>query len=72
MRVVDLSADFRLAEAAQHERWYGPRGRRSWLAEAVFGLTELHRAELAAATLVANPGCYRPRQSWLARWRVRV
>ena len=59
LRVVDLSADFRLADPAQHERWYGPRGAPAELAaEAVFGLTELHRAEVAGAGLVANPGCY--------------
>ena len=58
LRVVDLSADFRLADAAQHERWYGPRAAPELAAEAVFGLTELHRAEVADATLVANPGCY--------------
>ena len=58
LRVVDLSADFRLADAAQHERWYGPRGAPELAGEAVFGLTELHRAEVAEAALVANPGCY--------------
>jgi N-acetyl-gamma-glutamyl-phosphate reductase len=58
MRVVDLSADFRLADQALHERWYGPRGAPDLVGEAVFGLTELHRDEVAAAALVANPGCY--------------
>ena len=56
--VVDLSADFRLHDAAVHERWYGPHGAPELRGEAVFGLTELHRDEIAAATLVANPGCY--------------
>jgi N-acetyl-gamma-glutamyl-phosphate reductase len=58
LRVVDLSADFRLRDAAAHERWYGPHGAPALRAEAVFGLTELHRDEIASATLVANPGCY--------------
>ena len=38
--------------------WYGEHGAPSLLGEAVFGLTELHRAEIAQAGLVANPGCY--------------
>jgi N-acetyl-gamma-glutamyl-phosphate reductase len=58
MRVVDISADFRLADVAVYERWYGPHGAPELLGQAVFGLTELHREEVAAATLVANPGCY--------------
>jgi N-acetyl-gamma-glutamyl-phosphate reductase len=58
LRVVDLSADFRLADQALHERWYGPRGAPELVHEAVFGLTELHREQIARASLVANPGCY--------------
>jgi len=58
LRVVDLSADFRLQDAAAHERWYGPHGAPELRGEAVFGLTELHREEIAPAALVANPGCY--------------
>ncbi len=58
LRVVDLSADFRLHDLAAHERWYGPHGAPAIRSEAVFGLTELHRGEIAAAPLVANPGCY--------------
>ncbi len=58
LRVVDLSADFRLHDGAEHERWYGQHGAPALRAESVFGLTELHRAEIASATLVANPGCY--------------
>ena len=45
MRVVDLSADFRLASLATYERWYGPHPRPELLDEAVYGLTELHRAQ---------------------------
>jgi N-acetyl-gamma-glutamyl-phosphate reductase len=58
MRIVDLSADFRLHDPALHERWYGPHGAPALQAEAVFGLTEIHRDAIAGATLVANPGCY--------------
>jgi N-acetyl-gamma-glutamyl-phosphate reductase len=58
LRVVDLSADFRLQDPSEHERWYGVHGAPELVAEAVFGLPELHRVEVAAADLVANPGCY--------------
>jgi N-acetyl-gamma-glutamyl-phosphate reductase len=57
-RVVDLSADFRLSEIATYEQWYGPHPRPELLAEAAYGLTELHRAQIADAQIVANPGCY--------------
>ncbi len=57
-RVVDLSADFRLASLATYERWYGPHPRPDLLGEAVYGLTELHRERIAGAAIVANPGCY--------------
>ena len=57
-RVVDLSADFRLGSLATYEQWYGPHPRPDLLAEAVYGLTELHRARIAGAAIVANPGCY--------------
>lgn len=57
-RVVDLSADFRLREAATYERWYAPHVAKELLAEAVYGLCELYRDKIAAARLVANPGCY--------------
>ena len=43
VRVVDLSADFRLRDPATYERWYGEHGAPELLAEAVYGLTELHR-----------------------------
>jgi len=57
-RVIDLSADFRLSDRATYERWYGPHPRPELLAQAVYGLTELHRERIAAASIVANPGCY--------------
>ena len=58
VRVVDLSADFRLSSLATYERWYGSHPRPELLDEAVYGLTELHRAQIAGAAIVANPGCY--------------
>jgi len=57
-RVVDLSADFRLSELATYEHWYGEHPRPELLADAVYGLTELHRERIASAEIVANPGCY--------------
>lgn len=57
-RVIDLSADFRLHSAGLYERWYGEPHRASHLLkEAVYGLPELHRGELACATLVSGTGC---------------
>jgi len=58
VRVVDLSADFRLRDLDTYARWYGEHGAPSLLPEAVFGLTELYRDRLKEASLVANPGCY--------------
>jgi N-acetyl-gamma-glutamyl-phosphate reductase len=58
VRVVDLSADFRLADLATYEHWYGKHPRADLLDEAVYGLTELHRERIASAAIVANPGCY--------------
>ncbi|HEY3959256.1 MAG TPA: N-acetyl-gamma-glutamyl-phosphate reductase [Solirubrobacteraceae bacterium] len=64
-RVVDLSADFRLGDLATYEQWYGEHPRPDLLGEAVYGLTELHREQIATASIVANPGCY-PTASVLA------
>jgi N-acetyl-gamma-glutamyl-phosphate reductase len=57
-RVVDLSADFRLSSLATYEHWYGSHPHPELMAEAVYGLTELHRERIAQAAIVANPGCY--------------
>ena len=57
-RVVDLSADFRLDSLETYERWYGPHPRPELIERAAYGLTELHREAIAAADIVANPGCY--------------
>ncbi|MGI8564285.1 MAG: N-acetyl-gamma-glutamyl-phosphate reductase [Candidatus Dormibacter sp.] len=59
VRVIDLSADFRLKDANQYPRWYGQdHPSPGVLAQAVFGLPELHAAELPQARLIAVPGCY--------------
>ena len=56
--VVDVSADFRLHDLAVYEETYGDHTAPELLADAVYGLTELHRDEVRGARLVANPGCY--------------
>jgi len=56
---VDISADFRLKEAAEYPSWYGfTHPAPQLLKLAVYGLTELYRSQVASAQLVANPGCY--------------
>lgn len=58
-RVIDLSADYRLRDAALWSHWYGePHASPQYLAEAVYGLPEVNRAAIAGARLVACPGCY--------------
>lgn len=59
VKVIDLSADYRIKNAQVYEQWYGhahtdPAG----LAEAIYGLPELFRDRIPAASLIANPGCY--------------
>jgi N-acetyl-gamma-glutamyl-phosphate reductase len=58
VRVVDLSADFRLHDLEVYERHYGVHAAPELLDDAVYGLTELHRAEVPGADVVANPGCF--------------
>jgi N-acetyl-gamma-glutamyl-phosphate reductase len=59
MKVVDLSADFRLADPEAYARWYGhPHAAIELQKKAVYGLTEIYRAQIKPAQLVANPGCY--------------
>jgi N-acetyl-gamma-glutamyl-phosphate reductase len=58
VRVVDLSADFRLRDAAVYEEWYRPHPDPELLASAVYGLPERYREQIAGAQIVANPGCY--------------
>jgi len=57
--VVDLSADYRLKDAAAYQHWYQtPHAHPALLQEAVYGLPELHRSAIIKAKLVASPGCY--------------
>lgn len=58
-RIVDLSADFRIHDVAQWERWYKTKhAAPELIREAVYGLPEMNREQLRRARLVANPGCY--------------
>jgi len=59
VRVIDLSADYRLRDAGLWSHWYGePHASPDLLAQAVYGLPEVHRSRIANARLVACPGCY--------------
>ncbi|MCG8046442.1 MAG: N-acetyl-gamma-glutamyl-phosphate reductase [Candidatus Thiodiazotropha endolucinida] len=59
VRIIDLAADFRIADQAVWEQWYGMRHAcPELLPEAVYGLPELNRQAIREARLVANPGCY--------------
>lgn len=57
-KVIDLSADYRLKDAETYAEWYEPHTSPDLLVEAVYGLPELYRTEIADARLIANPGCY--------------
>ena len=59
IKVVDISADFRLKDAAEYPSWYGfTHPVPELLDQAVYGLPELYHSQIASAQLVANPGCY--------------
>ena len=58
VRVVDLSADFRLRDPGVYAEWYHEHDAPELIEQAVYGLPELYREQLREATLVANPGCY--------------
>jgi N-acetyl-gamma-glutamyl-phosphate reductase len=59
IKVVDISADFRLKDPAVYPQWYGfTHLSPDLLGEAIYGLPELYRTRIIAARLVANPGCY--------------
>ena len=58
LKIIDLSADFRLREVANYEGWYGPHRAPDLLLEAVYGLPEIHFAAIQRSRLVGNPGCY--------------
>ncbi|MEM7631173.1 MAG: N-acetyl-gamma-glutamyl-phosphate reductase [Pseudomonadota bacterium] len=58
LRIIDLSADFRLEDPAEYKKWYGnPHAAVEMQGEAVYGLTEFYRDEIAGARLVAGTGC---------------
>ena len=58
LKIIDLSADFRLSDPEEYEKWYGnPHSAVSLQGEAVYGLTEFNREEIARARLVAGTGC---------------
>lgn len=59
VKVIDLSADFRLKDVAEYEKWYKIEHKApSYIEEAVYGLCEINRDKIKDARLVANPGCY--------------
>jgi len=59
VRIIDLAADFRIKDVALWEKWYGMKhAAPDLVAEAVYGLPEMNRAQIRSARLVANPGCY--------------
>lgn len=58
MRVVDLSADFRLRHVPDYEKWYGPHDSPELIEDSVYGLPELRREWIERSELVASPGCY--------------
>jgi N-acetyl-gamma-glutamyl-phosphate reductase len=58
VRVVDLSADFRLRDRGAYTQWYGEHGAPSLFGAGVYGLPEIYGEQVASADLVANPGCY--------------
>ncbi len=59
IKVVDISSDFRLKDAAEYPSWYGfTHPAPELLEQAVYGLPELYQSQIASAQLVANPGCY--------------
>ncbi len=59
VKVIDLSADFRLKDVATYEKWYGITHKHpEFIEEAVYGLCEINREAVKKARLIANPGCY--------------
>ncbi len=59
VKVIDLSADFRIRDAAEWTKWYGmEHACPDLIAEAVYGLPEINRSKIAKANLIACPGCY--------------
>ena len=59
VKIIDLSADFRIKDVEVYEKWYGIKHKSpSYIKEAVYGLCEINREDIKGARLIANPGCY--------------
>ena len=59
VKVIDLSADFRIKDVDTYEKWYGIKHQSpQFIKEAVYGLCEVNREKIKKARLIANPGCY--------------
>lgn len=59
VKIIDLSADYRIKDVSVYEKWYGIEHKSpQYIAEAVYGLCEINREQVKKARLVANPGCY--------------
>ena len=59
VKIIDLSADFRIKDVEVYEEWYGIKHKSpSYIKEAVYGLCEINREDIKGARLIANPGCY--------------
>lgn len=59
VKIIDLSADFRIKDVAVYEEWYGIEHKSpQFIKEAVYGLCEINREQIKKARLIANPGCY--------------
>lgn len=59
VKIIDLSADFRIKDVATYEKWYGIKHQSpQFIDEAVYGLCEINRDKVKGARIIANPGCY--------------
>lgn len=59
VKIIDLSADFRIKDVSVYEKWYGIKhASPEFISEAVYGLCEINREDIKGARLIANPGCY--------------
>ena len=59
MKIIDLSADYRIKDVSVYEKWYGIEHKSpEFIPEAVYGLCEVNREDVKKARLIANPGCY--------------
>ena len=58
IKIIDLSADFRIRDVKTYEKWYGFHTSPDLLNKTVYGITELYRAAIAESSFIANPGCY--------------